>query len=225
LAGGVIAFQLLLAAHRPALIMRLQQVHTAAGGSPARTPLCLARHRFPTASIEYDGRQRCITPTPSSPVGLSQNCPFRYTSSQLAEPELESCLRMKSNYKKRHVVKLLGVSIFGYLWGLRRRLAASGWFIAHSVSSITRVCRSERCAGDAVVCVFGRTISFWFSPCSHLSRVRVRADASRGDHGDATAIQALRKLTEKTEQPDAHRSTAVYTQPPCSTGSALQTKT
>jgi STE24 endopeptidase len=124
---------------------------------------------------------------------------------QLAEPELESVLAHEiGHYKKRHVVKLLCVSIAGVFMGFAAIawLARQQWFY--------RAFAFEYHAGFAfanvvpamlLFALLAGTISFWFSPLVHMwsRRFEYEADAfARATTGEAQPlIQALHKLTEK----------------------------
>jgi STE24 endopeptidase len=124
---------------------------------------------------------------------------------QLTEPELESVLAHEiGHHKKRHVLKLLGVSIAGVVAGFAAIawLARQQWFY--------RAFGFEHHVGFAAVNVvpalllFGLvagTIIFWLSPFinSWSRRFEYEADAfARATMGEAQSIvHALRKLSEK----------------------------
>jgi STE24 endopeptidase len=124
---------------------------------------------------------------------------------QLTEPELESVLAHEiGHYKKRHVLKLLGVSIAGVFAGFAAIawLARQQWFY--------RAFDFEHQAGFAAANVvpalllFGLlagTIIFWLAPFinSWSRRFEYEADAfARATMGEAQSIvHALRKLSEK----------------------------
>jgi STE24 endopeptidase len=210
-AAVVIVFQLLLLLIAPAVIMPLFNKFTPLPkGSTLRERLfALARRTdFPTRSIEVmDGSKR----TRHSNAFFTGFGRFRKIVlfdtlvAQLAEPELESVLAHEiGHYKKRHVVKLLGVSIFGVFIGFAAVawLARQEWFY--------RAFGFERHAGFAAANVLtamllfallAGTISFWFSPLVHMwsRRFEYEADSfARAAMGEAQPlVQALRKLTEK----------------------------
>src|SRR6266550_4139456 len=136
-AAAVIAFQLLLLLIAPAVIMPLFNKFTPLpDGSTLRERLfALARRTdFPTRSIEVmDGSKRSHhSNTFFTGFGRFRKIVlFDTLVTQLAEPELESVLAHEiGHYKKRHVVKLLGVSIFGVFMGFAAVawLARQQWF-------------------------------------------------------------------------------------------------
>jgi STE24 endopeptidase len=206
----VIAFQLLLLLIAPVVIMPLFNRFTPLPDGSLRERLfALARRTdFPTRSIEVmDGskRSRHSNAFFTGFGRFRKIVLFDTLVAQLAEPELESVLAHEiGHYKKRHVMKLLGVSIFGVFIGFAAVawLARQHWF-----------CRAfgfEYHAGFAAANVvpamllFGLlagTISFWFSPLLHIwsRRFEYEADAfARATMGNKQPlIQALRKLTEK----------------------------
>jgi len=207
----VIAFQLLVMLIAPAMIMPLFNKFTPLPeGSTLRERLfALARRTdFPTRSIEVmDGSKRSHHSNAFfTGFGRFRKIVlFDTLVAQLAEPELESVLAHEiGHYKKRHVVKLLGVSIIGVFIGFAAIawLARQEWFY--------RAFGFEYHAGFAaanivpVMLLFAlltETISFWFSPLLHVwsRRFEYEADAfARVTMGDAQPlIQALRKLTER----------------------------
>jgi STE24 endopeptidase len=206
----VIAFQLLLLLIAPVVIMPLFNRFTPLPAGSLRERLfALARRTdFPTRNIEVmDGskRSRHSNAFFTGFGRFRKIVLFDTLVAQLAEPELESVLAHEiGHYKKRHVMKLLGVSIFGVFIGFAAVawLARQHWF-----------CRAfgfEYHAGFAAANVvpamllFGLlagTISFWFSPLLHIwsRRFEYEADAfARATMGNKQPlIQALRKLTEK----------------------------
>jgi len=112
-------------------------------------------------------------------------------------------------------VKLLGVFDFRRVYGLCGRSPAwrvSSGFIAHSVSSITRVLPQRTLCGGAVVCVVGGTISFWFRRWFTSGRAvsSTEADAfARATMGEAQPlVQALRKLTDRNRLERVRRQVA-----------------
>jgi STE24 endopeptidase len=206
----VIAFQLLLLLIAPVVIMPLFNRFTPLPESSLRERLfALARRTdFPTRSIEVmDGskRSRHSNAFFTGFGRFRKIILFDTLVAQLAEPELESVLAHEiGHYKKRHVMKLLGVSIAGVFIGFAAVawLARQQWFY--------RAFGFEYHAGFAAANVvpamllFGLlagTISFWFSPLLHVwsRRFEYEADAfARATMGnEQPLIQALRKLTEK----------------------------
>ena len=207
----VIAFQLLVMLVAPVVIMPLFNKFTPLPeGSRLRE--CLSalakRTNFPTRSIEVmDGskRSRHSNAFFTGFGRFRKIVLFDTLVTQLAESELESVLAHEiGHYKKRHVVKSLGVSIAGVFIGFAAIawLARQQWFY--------RAFGFDYHAGFAAVNVvpamllfalLAGTISFWFSPLVHFwsRRFEYEADAfARESMGDAQPlIQALRKLTEK----------------------------
>ncbi len=124
---------------------------------------------------------------------------------QLTEPELESVLAHEiGHYKKRHVLKLLGVSIASVLLAF----AAIAWLARQEW--LYRAFGFEHQGGFAAANVvpamllfalLAGTISFWISPVVHIwsRRFEYEADAfARATMGEAQPlIRALRKLSEK----------------------------
>jgi STE24 endopeptidase len=118
-AAVVIAFQLLVLLIAPAIIMPLFNKFTPLPEGTLRERLfALARRTdFPTRSIEVmDGSKRSRHPNAFfTGFGRFRKIVlFDTLVAQLTEPELESVLAHEiGHYKKRHVLKLLGVSIAG----------------------------------------------------------------------------------------------------------------
>jgi Zn-dependent protease with chaperone function len=207
----VIAFQLLLMLIAPAMIMPLFNKFTPLPeDSTLRERLfALARRTdFPTRNIEVmDGSKRSHHSNAFfTGFGRFRKIVlFDTLVAQLAEPELESVLAHEiGHYKKRHVMKLLGVSIAGIFIGFAAIawLARQEWFYR----SFGFQYRGGFAAPNVVpamllFALLAGTISFWFSPLVHLwsRRFEYEADAfARVTMGDARSlIQALRKLTEK----------------------------
>jgi STE24 endopeptidase len=207
----VIAFQLLLMLVAPAVIMPLFNKFTPLPeGSTLRERLfALAkRTHFPTRSIEVmDGSKR----SQHSNAFFTGFGRFRKIVlfdtlvAQLAEPELESVLAHEiGHYKKRHVVKLLGVSIVSVFAGFAAVawLARQQWFYrAFGFDYHASFAAANVAPAMLLFALLVGTISFWFSPLIHLwsRRFEYEADAfARESMGDAQPlVQALRKLTEK----------------------------
>ena len=207
----VIAFQLLLMLVAPAVIMPLFNKFTPLPeGSTLRERLfALAKHtRFPTRSIEVmDGSKR----SQHSNAFFTGFGRFRKIVlfdtlvAQLAEPELESVLAHEiGHYKKRHVVKLLGVSIVSVFVGFApvAWLARQQWFYrAFGFDYHASFAAANVAPAMLLFALLVGTISFWFSPLIHLwsRRFEYEADAfARESMGDVQPlVQALRKLTEK----------------------------
>src|SRR6478736_2405625 len=131
-AAVVIVFQLLLLLIAPAVIMPLFNKFTPLPEGLLRDRLLAVAQRtdFPTRSIEVmDGSKRSHHSNAFfTGFGRFRKIVlFDTLVAQLAEPELESVLAHEiGHYKKRHVVKSIGVSIFGMFIAF----AAVGW-LAH----------------------------------------------------------------------------------------------
>jgi STE24 endopeptidase len=209
-AAVVIAFQLLLLLVAPAIIMPLFNKFTPLPQGTLRERLFALAQRtdFPTRSIELmDGskRSRHSNAFFTGFGRFHKIVLFDTLVAQLTEPELESVLAHEiGHYKKRHVLKLLGVSIAGVVAGFAAIawLARQQWFY--------RAFGFEHQAGFAAVNVvpalllFGLlagTIIFWLSPFvnSWSRRFEYEADAfARATMGEAQSmVHALRKLSEK----------------------------
>src|SRR5215468_1802982 len=133
----VIAFQLLLLLIAPSVIMPLFNKFTPLPeGSTLRERLFALAQRtdFPTRSIEVmDGSKRSHHSNAFfTGFGRFRKIVlFDTLVAQLSDQELESVLAHEiGHYKKRHVVKLLGVSIFGVFIGFAAiaSLARQQWF-------------------------------------------------------------------------------------------------
>jgi len=209
-AAVVIAFQLLLLLIAPAIIMPLFNKFTPLpeGGLRERLFALAQRTDFPTRSIEVmDGskRSRHSNAFFTGFGRFRKIVLFDTLIAQLTEPELESVLAHEiGHYKKRHVVKLLGVSIAGVFVAFTAIawLARQQWFY--------RAFGFEHQVGFAAanvvpaVLLFGLlagTIIFWLSPFinSWSRRFEYEADAfACATMGEAQSIlHALRKLSEK----------------------------
>ena len=207
----VIAFQLLLMLIAPAVIMPLFNKFTPLPeGSTLRERLfALARRTdFPTRSIEVmDGSKRSHHSNAFfTGFGRFRKIVlFDTLVAQLAEPELESVLAHEiGHYKKHHVVKLLGVSIFGVFIGFAAVawLARQQWFYrAFGFEYDAGFAAANVVPAMLLFALLAGTISFWFSPLLHMwsRRFEYEADAfARATMGEPQPlIQALRKLTEK----------------------------
>src|SRR6184192_4124597 len=209
-AAVVIAFQLLLLLIAPAIIMPLFNKFTPLPEGALRERLfALARRtRFPSRSIDVmDGSKRSHHSNAFF-TGFGRFLKivlFDTLVAQLAEPELESVLAHEiGHYKKRHVVKLLGVSIFGVFMGFAAVawLARQQWFYrAFGFEYHAGFAAANVVPAMLLFALLAGTISFWFSPLVHIwsRRFEYEADAfARATTGDAQPlILALRKLTEK----------------------------
>ena len=206
----VIAFQLLLMLIAPAVIMPLFNKFTPLPDGSLRERLfALARRTdFPTRSIEVmDGskRSRHSNAFFTGFGRFRKIVLFDTLVAQLAEPELESVLAHEiGHYKKRHVLKSLGVSIAGVFiaFAAIAWLARQQWFCQafgfqyHSGFAAANVVPTM-----LLFTLLAGTISFWFSPLLHVWSRRFEYEADAFAHatmGEAQPlIQALRKLTEK----------------------------
>jgi STE24 endopeptidase len=206
----VIAFQLLLMLIAPAVIMPLFNKFTPLPQGSLRERLsALARRTdFPTRSIEVmDGskRSRHSNAFFTGFGRFRKIVLFDTLVAQLAEPELESVLAHEiGHYKKRHVLKSLGVSIAGVFiaFAAIAWLARQQWFYQafgfqhHAGSAAANVVPAM-----LLFTLLAGTISFWFSPLLHVWSRRFEYEADAFAHatmGEAQPlIQALRKLTEK----------------------------
>jgi len=209
-AAVVIAFQLLLLLIAPVVIMPLFNKFTPLPDGSLRARLfALARRTdFPTRSIEVmDGskRSRHSNAFFTGFGRFRKIVLFDTLVGQLAEPELESVVAHEiGHYKKRHVVKLLGVSIVGVFIGFAAVawLARQQWFYrAFGFEYHAGFAAANVVPAMLLFALLAGTITFWFSPLVHMwsRRFEYEADAfARATMGEALSlIQALRKLTEK----------------------------
>ncbi len=209
-AAVVVAFQLLVLLIAPAIIMPLFNKFTPLAEGALRERLfALARRTgFPTRSIEVmDGskRSRHSNAFFTGFGRFRKIVLFDTLIAQLTEPEVESVLAHEiGHYKKRHVVKLLGVSIAGIVmaFGAIAWLARQQWFY-HAFGFEHRVGFAATNVVPAMLlfALLSGTITFWVSPFIHIwsRRFEYDADAFAGaTMGEPQSlIQALRKLSEK----------------------------
>jgi STE24 endopeptidase len=209
-AAVVIAFQLLLLLVAPPIIMPLFNKFTPLPEGVLRERLFALAQRtdFPTRNIEVmDGSKRSHHSNALfTGFGRFRKIVlFDTLIAQLTEAELESVLAHEiGHYKKRHVIKLLGVSIAGVLvaFAAIAWLARQQWFY--------RAFGFEHQGGFAAanvvpaILLFGLlagSVSFWLSPLIHMwsRRFEYESDAfARAIIGEVQPlIQALRKLSEK----------------------------
>ena len=209
-AAVVIAFQLLLLLIGPAVIMPLFNKFTPLPEGSLRERLfALARRTyFPTRSVELmDGskRSRHSNAFFTGFGRFRKIVLFDTLVAQLTEPELESVLAHEiGHYKKRHVLKLLGLSIAGVFVGFAAVawLAGQQWFYrAFGFEHHTGFAAANVVPAMLLCALLAGTICFWFSPLLHIwsRRFEYEADAfARATMGEAQPlVQALRKLTEK----------------------------
>jgi len=209
-AAVVTAFQLLLLLIAPVMIMPLFNKFTPLPeGSLRERVFALARRTdFPTRSIEVmDGskRSRHSNAFFTGFGRFRKIVLFDTLVAQLAERELESVLAHEiGHYKKRHVMKLLGVSIAGLFAGFAviAWLARQPWFYhAFGFEHHAGFGAANVVPAMLLCALLAGTISFWFSPLVHIwsRRFEYEADAfARATMCDAQSlVQALRKVTEK----------------------------
>ena len=209
-AALVIAFQLLLLLIAPAVIMPLFNEFTPLpqGGLRQRLFALAQRTGFPTRSIDVmDGSKR----SRHSNAFLTGFGRFRKIVlfdtliAQLSEPELESVLAHEiGHYKKRHVLKSLGVSIAGVFvaFAAIAWLARQQWFYrAFGFEHQRGFAAANVVPAMLLFALLAGTISFWFSPFIHMWSRRFEYDAdafARATMGEAQSlVQALRKLSKK----------------------------
>ncbi len=209
-AAIVIAFQLLLLLIAPAVIMPLFNKFTPLPEGALRERLFALAQRtdFATRSIEVMDGSRRSRHSNAFFTGFGRFRKivlFDTLIAQLTEPELESVLAHEiGHYKKRHVLKLLGVSIAGVLvaFAAIAWLARQHWF--YSAFGFER--QGGFAAANVVpamllFALLAGTISFWLSPFIHICSRRFEYEAdsfARATMGEAQSlIQALRKLSAK----------------------------
>jgi len=206
----VIAFQLLLLLVAPAIIMPLFNKFTPLPEGTLRKHLFALAQRtnFPTRSIDVMDSSKRSRHSNAFFTGFGRFRKivlFDTLIAQLTDPELESVLAHEiGHYKKRHVLRLLGISIAGVVvaFAAIAWLARRQWFY--------RAFGFEYHAGFAAAnivptmllfALLAGTISFWFSPLLHIWSRRFEYEADAFAHmitGEAQPlIQALRKLSEK----------------------------
>ena len=209
-AGVVIAFQLLLLLLAPAIIMPLFNRFTPLPEGALRDRLFALAQRteFPTRSIEVMDGSRRSRHSNAFFTGFGRFRKivlFDTLIVQLTEPELESVLAHEiGHYKKRHVLKLLGVSVAGVLWAFAAIafLARQQWFYrAFGFEHQSGFAAPNVVPAMLLFVLLAGTITFWVSPVIHLwlRRFEYEADAfARATMGEAQSlIRALRKLSEK----------------------------
>ena len=209
-AAAVIAFQLLLLLITPAIIMPLFNRFTPLPEGTLREHLFALAQRtdFPTRSIEVmDGskRSRHSNAFFTGFGRFRKIVLFDTLVAQLTEPELESVLAHEiGHYKKRHVLKLLGVSIACVFvaFAVIAWLARQQWlYRAFGFEHQGGFAAANVVPAMLLFALLAGTISFWVSPFIHIwsRRFEYEADAfARTAMGEAQSlIQALRKLSEK----------------------------
>src|SRR5438132_6449314 len=205
----VIAFQLFLVLVAPAVIMPLFNKFTPLPKGALRERLFALAQRtdFPTRSIEVmDGSKRSRHSNAFF-TGLGRFRKivlFDTLIAQLTEPELESVLAHEiGHYKKRHVIKMLSVSMAGVVvaFAATAWLARQQWFYrAFGFTYQGGFAAAHFVPAILLFAMLAGTISFWFSPLVHVwsRRFEYEADAfARVAMGETQSlIQALRKLTK-----------------------------
>ena len=209
-AALVIAFQLLLLFVAPAIIMPLFNKFTPlAEGAFRQRLFALARRTgFPTRSIEVmDGskRSRHSNAFFTGFGRFRKIVLFDTLIMQLTEPEVESVLAHEiGHYKKRHIIKMLSVSIAGVFvaFAAIAWLARQQWFYrAFGFEHQGGLAAANAVPAMLLFALLAGTISFWVSPVVHIwsRRFEYEADAfARAAMGEAQPlIRAVRKLSEK----------------------------
>jgi len=209
-AAVVIVFQLLVLLVAPAVIMPIFNKFTPLPEGELRDRLfALARRTgFPTRSVEImDGikRSRHANAFFTGFGRFRKIVLFDTLIAQLTEPELESVLAHEiGHYKKRHVIKMLGVSVVGVVMAFAAIawLARQQWFYrAFGFDHHVGFAAANLVPAMLLFALLAGTITFWVSPLIHLwsRRFEYDADAFAGATMGETQslIQALRKLSEK----------------------------
>jgi STE24 endopeptidase len=208
-AAVVIAFQLFLLFIAPAIIMPLFNKFTPLPEGELRQRLFALAQRthFPMRSIEVmDGSKRSRHSNAFF-TGLGRFRKivlFDTLIAQLTEPELESVLAHEiGHYKKRHVIKMLSVSIAGVVvaFAATAWLAHQQWFYsAFGFEYQGGFAAAHFVPAILLFAMLAGTISFWFSPLLHIWSRRFEYDAdafARVAMGESQSlIQALRVLTK-----------------------------
>ena len=209
-AAVVIAFQLLMLLVAPAVIMPLFNKFTPLPEGTLRERLFALAQRtdFPARSIEVmDGskRSRHSNAFFTGFGRFRKIVLFDTLVAQLTQPELESVLAHEiGHYKKRHLIKLLGLSIAGVFvaFAVIAWLAHQQWFYrAFGFEYQPGFAAANLVPAMLLFALLAETISFWVSPLIHiLSRhFEYEADSfARATMGETQSfVQALRKLSEK----------------------------
>jgi STE24 endopeptidase len=209
-AAVVVAFQLLVLLVAPAIIMPLFNKFTplAEGALRGRLFALAQRTGFPTHSIEVmDGskRSRHSNAFFTGFGRFRKIVLFDTLIAQLTEPEVESVLAHEiGHYKKRHIIKMLSVSIAGVFvaFAAIAWLARQQWFYrAFGFEHQTGFAAANVVPAILLFALLAETLGFWFSPLIHIwsRRFEYEADAfARLAIGEKQSlIQALRKLSEK----------------------------
>jgi STE24 endopeptidase len=209
-AAIIIAFQLLLLLIAPAIIMPLFNKFTPLPEGTLRERLFALAQRtdFPTRSIDVMDGSRRSRHSNAFFTGFGRFRKivlFDTLIAQLTEPELESVLAHEiGHYKKRHVLKLLGVSTAVVLvaFAAIAWLARQQWFYqAFGFEHQGRLAAANVVPAMLLFGLLAGTISLWLSPFIHIwsRHFEYEADAlAHATMGESQSlIQALRKLSEK----------------------------
>src|SRR4029453_7263099 len=124
---------------------------------------------------------------------------------QLTEPEVESVLAHEiGHYKKRHIIKMLSVSIAGAFvaFGAIAWLARQQWFYrAFGFEHQTSFAAANIVPAILLFALLTETLGFLVLPLLHICPLRFEYEAdafARVAMGEKQSlIQALRKLSEK----------------------------
>jgi len=209
-AAVVVIFQSLVLLVAPAVIMPLFNKFTPLPEGTLRERLFALAQRtnFPTRSIEVmDGSKRSRHSNAFF-AGLGhfrKIVLFDTLIAQLTELELESVLAHEiGHYKKRHVMKMLSVSIAGIIvaFAAIAWLAGQKWFYrAFGFEHQTGFAAANVVPAMLLFALLAGTITFWVSP---LIRVWSRhfeydadAFAAKTMGETQSLVQALHKLTER----------------------------
>ncbi len=219
-AAIVIAFQLLLLLIAPAIIMPLFNKFTPLPEGTLRERLFALAQRayFPTRSIEVMDSSKRSRHSNAFFTGFGRFRKivlFDTLIAQLTEPELESVLAHEiGHYKKRHVLKLLGLSIAGVLLAF----AAIAWLASAMALSCVRIrasgklYRRECRSCDAAVCAAGGYDKFLdFSGRSHLvAPFRIRGGrVCACDNGRSAATHSSTAQIERKKSQQSHSTSAL----------------
>jgi STE24 endopeptidase len=209
-AAVVVAFQLILLLVAPAIIMPLFNKFMPLPEGTLRERLFALAQRtdFPTRSIDVmDGskRSRHSNAFFTGFGRFRKIVLFDTLIAQLTEPELESVLAHEiGHYKKRHVLKLLGVSMAGVFvaFAAIAWLARQQWFYhAFGFEHEGGFAAANVVPAMLLFAMLAGTISFWISPALHVWSRRFEYEAdqfARATMVEAQSlIRALRKLSEK----------------------------
>ena len=205
-----VVFQFLLMLIAPALIMPLFNKFTPLPEGSLRERLFdLARRTdFPTRGIDVMDGSRRSRHSNAFFTGfgrLRKIVLFDTLVVQLTEPELEAVLAHEiGHYRKRHIVKFLGVSMLGTFiaFAAIAWLARQVWFYrAFGFASESSFSPAAIVPAILLFALLAGTVSFWFTPLINVWSRRFEYEAddfARSVMKEAESlIGALRKLNEK----------------------------